>query len=380
MKVKQYAYKLNNFILDLDKINKEFCRLIDLMKNCQQDASFHKEGDVWSHTEMCLNYLLTLKDYHNLTQEEQQILFFATFLHDIGKPITTKSEEDVISSKGHSVKGARLARELIINWNSEKITNIPFNIRECICNLILLHMLPVYLLEKNDPLFSASASSMVVNNKILAKLATVDMEGRICPEEAKRIGRERIELFSMFCEENKCYEQPFPFASDRSKFRYFFEHKGHPSYDYFEPVSGEVIVMSGLQASGKDYIIKTKYPDWKVVSLDQTRTEMDLDFGDNESKVVQNAKEQCKNHMRNKVNFIFNATNVVKDVRAQWIRLFRQYKYHITIYYKERPLGVMMKANINREHPVPENVILEKLKRIDIPTPMECHNFIVDVT
>jgi putative nucleotidyltransferase with HDIG domain len=353
--------------------------IIKSMIFCQQDVKYHAEGDVWTHTQMSLKHLVTLRDYQDLPRDEKQIVFLATLLHDVGKPVTTKEDEEAITSKGHSVKGARLARELIINWNSSGLTNIPFKAREQICNLVLLHMLPVYLLEKTDPLYSAASSSMVVNNKHLATLAISDIEGRICAEESKVRAKERVELFTLFCEENKCYTSPYPFISDRSKFRYFFEHKGHPNYDYFEPVHGKVIVMCGLQASGKDYVIQHKYPEWKVVSLDQTRIDMDLDFGDNEPEVIQKAKDQCKTFMREKTNFIFNATNVVKDIRTRWINLFRQYRYHISVYYKERPLGVILKANKNREHVVPEEVILEKVKKIDIPTPMECHELILDV-
>ena len=354
--------------------------LIRGMECCNQDKEYHEEGNVWNHTKMCLESLLSLRDYKELSQEEQQILFMATLLHDIGKPLTTKTEGDRISSKGHSVRGARLTREMIITWNSQKITDIPFHARENICNLILLHMLPVYLLEKIDPLYSASASSMVIKNRMLATLAMADVKGRICNKDSTVKAKERIELFALFCHEEGCYLYPYDFKSDRSKFRYFFENKGHPKYDYFEPEKGKVVMMCGLQAAGKDHIIKTKYPDWEVVSLDQTRINMDLKFGDDEPSIIRDAREQCKVHMRKGTNFVFNATNLVKDIRRRWITLFRQYKYEITIHYKERPLSVMLKANKDRESSVPESVILDKVGRIDIPTPMECHKLILDVT
>ena len=158
-----------------------------------------------------------------------------------------------------------------------------------------------------------------------------------------------------------------------------FSTKGNPEYDYYEPINGIVIIMCGLQASGKDWTIKNKFPEWKVISLDQTRIDMDLDFGDDEPSVIQEAKEQCKILMRSKTNFVFNATNIVKDVRTRWISLFRQYKYKVIIYYKERPLKTILEANRQREYSVPEDVILEKVKKIDIPTEMECHDLILDV-
>jgi predicted kinase len=241
-------------------------------------------------------------------------------------------------------------------------------------------MLPIWLLEKEDPLYSAAMSSCVVNNRMLATLTMADACGRTCAKEAIEKAKERIELFAMFCDENGCYTQPKQFQTERARFRYFFERKGHPDYDYFEPTNGEVIVMCGLQASGKDHVIKKHYADWITVGLDQTRLDMDLDYGDDEPAVVQEAREKCKQLMREKKSFVFNATNIVKDIRMRWINLFRQYKYRVTIYYKERPLDVMLKANKERENPVPNDVILEKVKKIDIPTIMECHELITDVS
>lgn len=352
---------------------------IKTMVECQQDVKYHMEGNVWNHTKMALLYLINMPEYEKLDQEEKSIIFLATLLHDVGKPLTTKEDEEGITSKGHSHKGARITRELLIKWNSEGIMPIPFHIRESICNLILLHMLPVYIFEKENSLFSLAAASYTTNSKLLSILAMADINGRSCSRQAIDLVKERIELFILFCEENNCYTQPRQFKTERSRFRYFFEQKGHPDYDYFEPINGEVIIMCGLQASGKDYVIKNKYSHLPVVSLDQTRTDMDLDYGDDEPKVLQEAKEKCRELMREHKNFVFNATNIVKDIRTRWIRLFRQYKYRIIIYYKERPLQVMLDANKKRENPVPQDIILEKVKKIDIPTWLECHELIIDV-
>ena len=54
-------------------------------------------------------------------------------------------------------------------------------------------------------MFSASSASTVVKNRLLAILATADIYGRICDEEGKKRTSERVELFSMFCEE--CFQR-----------------------------------------------------------------------------------------------------------------------------------------------------------------------------
>ena len=352
--------------------------IIKTMQECKQSEEFHKEGDVWQHTKLTMEHLRLFATFKEASSANQSILLMSALLHDVGKTLTSKAGPEGITSKGHSVSGARLVRESIIQWNSQGLTSIPFLIREQICNMVLLHMIPGYAMDKEDPLYSIFASSQVVNNNFLATLAMSDLKGRICENEWSKPS-DMIQLFSLFCEENECFETPKKFPSDRCRFRYFFERKGHPDYDYFEPVSGQVIVMSGLQAAGKDHIIKTKYPNWNVISLDQTRTDMGMVFGDNEGQVSNSAKEACRMIMRDKQNFIFNATNLIKDIRSKWIRLFRQYHYQITIHYVERPLSVIIEANKKRENKVPEGIILEKVSRMDIPTAMECHNLVLDV-
>ena len=113
--------------------------------------------------------------------------------------------------------------------------------------------------------------------------------------------------------------------------------------------------------------------------LDNTREEMGLDFGDDEGNVAQATKEKTKTLMRDGQDFVFNATNLIKDIRGKWIRLFRQYSYRITIHYVEKPLPVILKQNKQREQIVPEQVIEDKFDVMDIPTLLECHKLNIEL-
>lgn len=72
-------------------------------------------------------------------------------------------------------------------------------------------------------------------------------------------------------------------------------------------------------------------------------------------------------------SFVLNATNTIKDMRKNWIDLFIKYGYRVKIQYVERPLQLIIKSNKTRKVPVPEEVILEKFERLDVPTLLECH-------
>lgn len=115
------------------------------MKGVGQPKQYHNEGDVWDHS------LLALK---NLTDEDADPdplpeiisleLRWATFLHDVGKPDTFKSDKERIRFDGHSEKGAELAKKILTRLK------FPKKSIERICWLIEHHMMVVPLFEMPD--------------------------------------------------------------------------------------------------------------------------------------------------------------------------------------------------------------------------------------
>ena len=59
------------------------------MAECQQDADWHAEGDVWTHTRMVVAELERLTEWPSLDRDEQLKLLFTALFHDAGKPDTT---------------------------------------------------------------------------------------------------------------------------------------------------------------------------------------------------------------------------------------------------------------------------------------------------
>ena len=52
------------------------------MADCQQDAEWHAEGDVWTHTKMVCRQLPELAEWSSLCDDERIVLTFTALFHD----------------------------------------------------------------------------------------------------------------------------------------------------------------------------------------------------------------------------------------------------------------------------------------------------------
>ena len=112
-----------------------------------------------------------------------------------------------------------------------------------------------------------------------------------------------------------------------------------------------------------------------MLSLDEIRRELKIEPTDKKGngQVIQLGKERAKELMRKKTSFVFNATNVSKDVRSKWISLFTEYGGKVKIIYLEVPYKQVLAQNRNRKYQVPEKVLKGLIKRLEIPTVLEAH-------
>ena len=67
------------------------------MSQCMQDAQWHAEGDVWTHTQMVCRELEWLSDWHALDRNAQLLLMLTALFHDAGKPATTAFDAEAAS-------------------------------------------------------------------------------------------------------------------------------------------------------------------------------------------------------------------------------------------------------------------------------------------
>lgn len=334
-----------------------------------QDPLHHAEGDVATHTRMVLEALCAEFEYQQLSGQEQEILWAAALLHDVEKRSTTVTEPDGrISSPGHARKGAQTARQILY----DEIPT-PFAIRQQVTALVRYHGFPLWALERPDPVKELVKVSQEVDTRMLALLARADVLGRICADKDEMLYR--IGCFEALCQEQQCWGVARPFATPHARMHYLLHENAHPDYVPFEQPVSEVILMSGLPGAGKDTFIRRHYPDLPVVSLDGLREEMGVSPTDatGNGQVIQAAKEQARVYLRKGTRFVWNATNVTRQMRMQLLELFFTYKAQVQIVYVEVPYRQLFRQNSSREAVVPAPVLEKLAAKLEVPAAWEAH-------
>lgn len=343
-----------------------------------QDATFHAEGDVWTHTKMAIEALVDSAAYLAADEVGKQILAAAVLLHDIGKPATTRLDGDRLTSRGHSARGENLARVAL--WR----LGVPFGIREHVCALIRSHQVPFFGITKSavDANRLAIRLSLHLRNDWLAAVAEADGRGRRCadPADQARIV-EHCALWAEHCRELGVLDRPQHFASAHTRVVWSESEPGArtPDAPAYDDTTCEVTLMSGLPASGKDTWIAGHGAGQPVISLDDVRHDLDIDPADTPGEVIAVAREQARQYLRAGQSFVWNGTNLSPQLRAQLLSLFRSYRARTRIVYCEAGAHDQQARNRARSAPVPVAAIDRMLGRWSVPDLLEAHEVVYQV-
>lgn len=360
-----------------------FYELFPLLKELEktpQDAYYHAEGDVWTHTKMVCDALISLPEYLQASEKEKFILFYSALLHDISKPACTKLEESgKISSAGHSKRGCIDSR--IMLWKA----NIPFDIREDICNIIATHQVPFFAFadkpgkigQENKPIrtpeYIANQLSWQLPLHLLITVAKADMIGRHFAEKQNCL--DDIALFEEVAKEEDCLYQPKKFADDNTRMEYFrTTGQISPDYPFYKEIGSDVIVLSGLPAVGKNTWVNQSGKDWEVLSFDDAKESLGLAHGDNVGKAVHMVIDRAKELLRKKEPFIWNATHLSTQMRKKTLDLVLGYNAQVDLVYLEAPEIEIKKRNSQRDTTLPNHKIDEMLFKWEVPLKLEAHN------
>ena len=203
---------------------------------------------------------------------------------------------------------------------------------------------------------------------LLTILARADARGRICQDQSALL--DQIELFAQLAEEN-----PPEFPDNHSRVTYF-RRGGDPRRVVFHQPRCLVTVMSGLPAAGKDHWISTHGEGMPVVSLDGLREELEVSPSGDQGEVIQAAREQARQHLRAGRDFIWNATNLTRQLRQRTLDLCFDYEADVRLVYVEAPLAEVERRNQARSRPVPAGVVERMLRRWELPDRCEAHELI----
>jgi len=357
------------FDIEWTLLNVVFHNEIDRMEACEQDITWHGEGNVWNHTKMVLESLVKDKEWQGETEHDSSMTFLAALFHDIGKVYKTKQAIDGhMVAIGHSAKGARITRRILSKMQ------MPIADREKIVQMVLMHMIPSRLISTEAAgIRAAIRSSMGAPCNLLSVLAAADTKGRISQDNGNNEkSLENVEFFREFCKENNCFTEPFVFKNDYSRFMYFRKEMW-PDTELYDPLEFEVIMMSGLPGSGKDHYIKNNLSHLPMLSLDSLRNKLKVSPEGNQAKVMIASWEGAKELLRKKQPFVFNATNITRFFRRKWIDLFYKYGARTKIIYLEPSFETILKQNRDRDKTVRESVVYDLLDKMDMPDLTEAH-------
>lgn len=336
------------------------------LDTCPQDPIHHGEGDAGTHTRMVVDALVASPSWRGAEAENRSCLFWAAVLHDVGKPATTKHEEDGrVTSRGHSRVGASIARQLL--WDA----GAPYDCREAVCGLILCHQIPFWLIEREDYKRQAIRTSLRCLPDLLCIHAWADATGRICADQQAIL--DNVEVARQVFEDTGCLHAPFAFANDESRVGFFERTDRDPYFAAHEDFRCKVTLMSGLPGAGKDTWIARNRPDLPVVSLDAVRESIGERATGNQGRVIQAAYELARDHLRRKQDFVWNATNISEQLRGKPLRLFRDYDAFIEIAYLEPSRRALFEQNRNRPDAVPDTVLANLIKKLEPPGEWEAH-------
>lgn len=341
------------------------------MADCAQDAKWHSEGDVWTHTKMVLGQLLELDEWPALAPHERIVLTFTALFHDVAKPLTTEVDPETgrVRSPKHAVKGEQVARNVLRDLGCELTT------REEIARLVRYHGRPAFLLEREEPSHEVIRLSWLVSNRLLYLFALADTRGR--DTDSMTRPEENLHFWKLMAEESSCYHQPYPFATDHARFTFFRQREPNLHYVPHEDFTCTATLMAGLPGSGKDTWLSRHRADLPVISLDDIRDELGVEPTDNQGRVSQEAQERCREYLRSGESFAFNATNTMRQTRGRWLDLFADYHARIEIVYLEPPFETLLRQNKARSKSVPEPVIRRLAEKCEPPTWIECHRLTV---
>ncbi len=181
---------------------------VEALVGVEQNAAYHPEGDVWTHTMQVLDRTAELKDEAQYPLE----ILLAAVCHDFGKAAVSQEVNGVIHAYGHETEGVSLAKRFLTRITREQ------KLVSYVLNMVELHMRPNQLVAQGSRVKSyMHLFDVSICPEDLLLLAKADHEGRVsanglvAPED---YATTEECLRTMLAEYRRRMEQPFATGKD----------------------------------------------------------------------------------------------------------------------------------------------------------------------
>jgi len=159
-------------LLVLDRLFPEIAATID----CPQEPEWHPEGDVFTHTKLCMDEAVKLVT--DLNKPKRITVMLAVLLHDLGKPLTTRIIDGRIRSMSHDEAGMEPARRVLDRMGVHTLAG--YNVRAQVLTLVNDHLRPGQFHREGDRVTPGAFRRLArrVDMNLLYRVAKADSLGR----------------------------------------------------------------------------------------------------------------------------------------------------------------------------------------------------------
>jgi hypothetical protein len=158
--------------------------LLDRMEATAQNPRYHREGSVLAHTQYVLQQCLAMQERFDLDENDRQVLYWASVLHDVGKTVTSVWQDNRWRSPGHEKAGLPLAMEILLQQPDVSTDN-----RRKILDLVRWHGMPLKFSQWQKPLEELKLLGTRTDLRLLAIFGLFDFYGRDCDDRVEVLAR-----------------------------------------------------------------------------------------------------------------------------------------------------------------------------------------------
>jgi tRNA nucleotidyltransferase (CCA-adding enzyme) len=146
------------------------------LAGCPQDAEWHPEGDVWTHTLLVVDHARTRIE--SLARGPAAAVMLGALCHDIAKPTTTAVIEGRLRSPGHEEAGVAPTTAVLDRLNVHTLDG--YDTRRTVLGLVAHHLKPMAFIKSPQPASDGAFRRLAlkVDLELLGMLALADCHGR----------------------------------------------------------------------------------------------------------------------------------------------------------------------------------------------------------
>lgn len=346
----------------------------------------HNFGEtLFDHTELVLEKTYTLLEELTLAPEQRLTLVLAATLHDIGKTFTTRVVQDRIVAPEHAERGRSYLAYRLVG------ADLPYRVIHPILALVdHHHSIGKTVQAASQGKFWQLASEVDV--ALLYSLARANLAARSDIDTEK--GLENLELFKLFAQEYGVWESPNPYLAWEQELLLQFPDQpawielamGNIRREYglglihsleegiarnyrYQDGFADFVIFFGPEGAKQERWIKTHLPEHKRVSFSDLQQEIAKGRSGQRvtGQVLQAAREQIKTHLHQHHAVIWDANNLMADLRDGWVQLGIRYGARVTMVVFQPALSELQKA-------APDLRLLERqLEMLEFPSITEAH-------